>query len=254
MLLAVDVGNSNLVLGIWDGHEWTVLPRTDTHPVLSARDYIKRIKQLLDDESITPDTISSVIISSVVPDVTGSLSKALADLFHENPVLLNAQTDTGMELQADHPERVGADLIADAAGAYALVNDRCIVVDFGTATTVMAVEPPGALTGVAICGGLKASVDALVGKAAQLGDIPLEVPASPMGKNTEQAMQAGLVLGHLCMVEGLIDRMRKEMGSAQVVATGGLVSLFAAHTNHFDHVEPTLTLDGLKIIAERQGQ
>jgi type III pantothenate kinase len=187
----------------------------------------------------------------VVPPVTGALSKSLADLFHINPLLLNAQTDTGISLKAEHPERVGADLIADAVGAYGLIKDTCIVVDFGTATTLIAVEKPGILSGAAICAGLNVSIEALVGKTAQLQGIPLEIPASSLGNNTVKAMQSGLILGHLCMVEGLIDRMKAELGPAKVAATGGLVSLLAPHTEHFDYVEPMLTLDGLRIIAER---
>lgn len=252
MLLAVDVGNSNIVTGVWDGSNWMTLPRIDTHPVLNKKSYQKRFKQLLNHSSVNISLIDTIIISSVVPPVTGPISEALSTVFKVEPIILSSKTETGIRLAADHPERVGTDLIADAAGAYALINDTCIVVDFGTATTVMAVENPGVLGGVAICAGLKVSVESLVGKTAQLQDIPLEIPSSPMGKNTVEAMQAGLVMGHLCMVEGLIDRMKKELGNAPVVATGGLVSLFAPRTNHFDFVEPNLTLNGLRYIAEQQ--
>lgn len=252
MLLAVDIGNSNIVMGICNGGQWTILPRVDTHPVLKAVEYEKHLKELFAEQSLALDEIHSVIISSVVPPVTNPISQALGDVFELDPIILNYKTDTGIRLKADHPERVGTDLIADAAGAYHLVDDTCIVVDFGTATTVMAVEKPGVLSGVSICSGLKVSVEALVGKTAQLQDIPLEIPSTTLGKNTVEAMQAGLVLGHLCMVEGLIDRMKKEVGPVKVVATGGLVSLFAPETNHFDYIKPTLTLDGLRLIAEKQ--
>lgn len=254
MLLAVDIGNSNIVMGIWNGGQWTILPRVDTHPVLNAEQYRKRLKELFAEQSFALNEIRSVIVSSVVPPITGPIEQALADLFDLGPIILNARTDTGIRLTADYPDRVGTDLIADAAGAYHLVNESCIVVDFGTATTVMAVEKPGVLGGVSICSGLKVSVEALVGKTAQLQNIPLEIPSTTLGKNTAEAMQAGLVLGHLCMVEGLIDRMKKEVGSVKVVATGGLVSLFAPETDHFDYIEPTLTLDGLRLIAERQSE
>lgn len=252
MLLAVDIGNSNIVMGIWNGGQWTILPRVDTHPVLKAAEYEKRLKELFAEQSLAVDQIHSIIVSSVVPPITGPISEALTKVFSLGPIILNYQTDTGIQLMADHPERVGTDLIADAAGAYHLVDDTCIVVDFGTATTVMAVENPGVLSGVAICSGLKVSVEALVGKTAQLQDIPLEIPSTTLGKNTAEAMQAGLVLGHLCMVEGLIDRIKKEVGAVKVVATGGLVPIFAPETNHFDYIKSTLTLDGLRLIAERQ--
>lgn len=253
MLLAADIGNSNIVLALWDGHRWAKSVRIDTTPLLQEKEYERYLRELLDEAGGVPAVVTDSIISSVVPAVTGPVAGAMAGLFQAEPTVLNARTDTGIRLAAEHPERVGADLIADAAGAYALVEDTCIVVDLGTATTLMAIEHPGVLIGGAICAGLRVSVDSLVEKTAQLQSIPLEIPASAIGRNTEKAMQSGLVLGHLCMVEGLIDRQRDELGPAPVVATGGLVSLLASETDYFDYVEPMLTLDGLRIIAERQG-
>ncbi len=253
MLLTVDIGNSNIVTGIWVEQDWKPLLRIDTHPVLDPEGYAGKISKWLQGLNLGGHAPNKAIVSSVVPDATSPFAAALEQTFEVAPIILDAKTDTGIKLETDHPERVGTDLVADAAGAYALVQNTCIVVDFGTATTVMAIEKPGRLAGVAICAGLKASIEALVGKAAQLQDIPLELPPSPIGKNTVQAMQAGLVLGHVCMVEGLVDRIKAELGAVKVVATGGLVSLLAPHTEHFDMVEPMLTLDGLRIIAERQG-
>ena len=247
MLLAVDVGNSNIVFGIWDGNVWVQQTRVETHHAKKTDAFVALLRELSAERDV-----DSAIISSVVPPLNDPLFCAIKTFLGIDALILMARLDTGITLGTDQPERVGTDLIADAVGAYRLVNDDCIVVDFGTATTVMAVENPGKLTGVAICTGLKVSVDALVGKTAQLPDIPLEVPAAALGTNTVKAMQSGLVLGHLCMVEGLIDRIKNEKKINSVVATGGLVSLFAPHTQHFNYVEPTLTLDGLRIIAERQ--
>ena len=249
MLLAVDVGNSNTVFGIWDGKAWIRQTRVETHPAKKTEALVALLRELS-----AGHNVDSAIISSVVPSQNDPLSKAIKKCLGIKALILTSRMDTGVTLGADQPERVGADLIADAVGAYCLVNDDCIVVDFGTATTVMAVEKPGKLTGVAICTGLKVSIDALVGKTAQLPDIPLEIPDATLGRNTVKAMQSGLVLGHLCMVEGLIDRIKKEKKISAVVATGGLVSLFAPHTQHFSYVEPMLTLDGLRIIAERNDQ
>lgn len=252
MLLTVDVGNTNIVLAIWNGKKWISRERIETHPVDDTKRVLAAVQTIMND--IPADgSISCAIISSVVPPINRHLQTIIEDELGFPPIVLSSKTDTGITLAAEHPEKVGADLIADAAGAYGLVQDTCIVVDFGTATTVMSIEKPGVLVGGAICAGLKVSVEALIGKTAQLQDIPLEIPESPLGKNTIEAMQSGLVLGHLCMVEGLVDRMKAELGSVKVVATGGLVSLFKPHTNHFDYVEPMLTLDGLRIIAERQG-
>ena len=247
MFFAIDVGNSNIVWSAWDGAQWHESYRFDTQ----AGDYKDRLHAWLKKAELDRQAITSVMISSVVPDITRQLQQVITELLEVEPVLLNAKTDTGITLGADKPERVGADLIADAVGAYALVEDDCIVVDFGTATTVMAVEKPGVLSGVAICTGLNVSIEALVSKAAQLEDIPLEVPDSPLGKNTVAAMQSGLILGHICMVERLIERIQQEIGPAAVVATGGLVTLLAPHTDSFNFVEPLLTLDGLRLTAKR---
>lgn len=255
MLLAADIGNSNIVLALWDGTAWKATRRINTYPVLQPEAYREELQAMLRaaGTDANPGPGMATIISSVVPVVTNPVARAMEGLAGTAPIVLDAHTDTGITLGAEHPERVGADLIADAVGAYALVGDRCIVVDLGTATTVMALDEKGTLAGGAICTGLQVSVDSLVEKAAQLQSIPLEIPESAIGRNTITAMQSGLVLGHLCMVEGLIDRQRAELGPARVVATGGLASVLAPRTSHFDYVEPMLTLDGLRIIAERQG-
>ncbi len=249
MLLAIDIGNSNIVCGCWSEDKWASIERFETKPV-SVEVYKKQIIAFLDE--LNSSNISKVIISSVVPEVTEPALEILERLLHSKPLLLNAAFDTGIAIETDHPEKVGTDLIADAAGAYYLIQDTCLIVDFGTATTLMTVEKPGILRGVSICAGLKASKEALVGKAAQLFDVPLQPPPSILGKNTIEAMQSGLVLGHISMVEGLVDRIKKETGTAKVVVTGGFAEMLAPLTDVFDEVEPTLTLDGLRIIAERQ--
>ncbi len=141
--------------------------------------------------------------------------------------------------------------MADAVAAYERFQDNCIVVDFGTATTFTAVAAPGELLGVAIAAGLNVTADALVSHTAQLPHVELVPPPSIIGRNTIHAMQAGLVVGYVAMVEGIVDRMRAELGSASVVATGGLSSVIGPLTGRFDAVEPWLTLDGLRLIAER---
>ncbi len=248
MLLAVDIGNSNIVFGVWGDEKWVTSGRFETYPV-DVTQYKSRSEELLNEHK---SRISDIIISSVVPAASQPMADLLSSLLRSEPELLDATFDLGIVVQTDHPEKVGTDLIADAAGAYHLVRDNCVVVDFGTATTIIAVEKPGALTGAAICAGLKASKEALAGKTAQLFDVPLEPPSSVLGKNTIEAMQSGLVLGHIAMVEGLVERMKKKTGPAKVVATGGLVEMLAPLTDLFDFVEPMLTLDGLRLIAEQQ--
>ena len=151
----------------------------------------------------------------------------------------------------DHPEQVGSDRIADAVAAYERFNSNCIVVDFGTATAFTVVAEPGEMIGAVIAAGLNTIADALVRRTAQLPQVELVPPPSVIGRNTIHAMQSGLVLGHIAMVEGLVSRIKAELGSAQVIATGGLSTVLAPHTDCFDAVDPWLTLDGLRLIAER---
>ena len=249
----MDIGNSNIVIGASENGEWVHQWRIQTDDNKTADEYGVLFHNLFEEAGLGYRKFSRIILCSVVPQLTQTISEVFAKRSHTDPLILNGKVDTGISLKTQHPESVGADLIADAAGAYKLVGDDCIVVDFGTATTVIAVQKPGELIGGAICAGLKVTIDALVGKAAQLSQIPLEPPTEVIGRNTIEAMQSGLVVGHLCMVEGLIDRMKKQLDSetVKVIATGGLSEKVGPHTDYFDVVDPKLTLDGLRLIAER---
>ncbi|MEL7833253.1 type III pantothenate kinase [Fodinibius sp. Rm-B-1B1-1] len=253
MLLALDIGNSNIVIGASSNGEWEHQWRIQTDTDKTADEYIVLFNSLFSEIDLAFNKFDHVIISSVVPQLTRTVSEVFEKKSHTEVLILNGDVDTGLAIKRVNRKSVGADLIADSVGAYALFGDNCIVVDFGTATTVMAVQNPGELIGGAICAGLKVTIDALVGKTAQLSQIPLEPPKQVIGGSTMEAMQSGLVLGHLCMIEGLIDRMKKQLGgSAKVVATGGLSEQIAEHTDYFDVIDPMLTLDGLRLIMERQ--
>lgn len=254
MLLALDIGNSNIVIGASENGTWVHQWRIQTQDDKTADEYGVLFRSLFEADDLTYEQFDHIIIGSVVPQLTETISKVFTRRSDIQPIILNGKIDTGISIETENPHSVGADLIADAVGAHGLIQDDCIVVDFGTATTVMVVEDPGALSGVAICAGLKVTIDALVGKAAQLSQIPLEPPPSVLGKNTVEAMQSGMVLGHLCMVEGLIGRMKDELysDSIKVIATGGLSEKVGPYTNYFDVIDPKLTLDGLRLIAERQ--
>jgi type III pantothenate kinase len=167
------------------------------------------------------------------------------------PLILRYGVNTSIAIETEHPQATGNDLVANAVAGWNYFHTNCIVVNFGTATTLTAVAEPGRMLGVSIAAGLATTADALAGKAAQLAHIPLAGPPSAIGRNTEHSMQSGLVLGHVAMVEGLIDRMRVELPHAQVIATGGLVGILAPLTAYFDAVDPWLTLEGLRLIAER---
>ncbi len=253
MLLALDIGNSNIVIGASKNGEWSHQWRIQTDTDKTADEYVVMFNSLFSEEGLAFNRFDQIIISSVVPQLTQTISEVFEKKSHTKALILNGEVDTGLTIKRVNRKSVGADLIAGAVGAYDLFEDDCIVVDFGTATTVMAVQNPGELIGGSICAGLKVTIDALVGKTAQLSQIPLEPPKQVIGGSTMEAMQSGLVLGHLCMIEGLIDRMKKQLGgSAKVVATGGLSNQIAEHTNYFDVIDPMLTLDGLRLIMERQ--
>lgn len=253
MLLALDIGNSNIVIGASANGEWRHQWRIQTDTDKTADEYAVLFNSLFADFGLTFNKFNRIIISSVVPQLTRTISEVFEKKSHTEVLILDGEVDTGLKIKRINRKSVGADLIADAVGAYALFEDDCIVVDFGTATTIMAVQKPGELIGGSICAGLKVTIDALVGKTAQLSQIPMAPPKQVIGGSTLEAMQSGLVLGHLCMIEGLIDRMKQQMGSSvKVVATGGLSETIAEHTDYFDVIDSMLTLDGLRLIIERQ--
>jgi type III pantothenate kinase len=254
MLLALDIGNSNIVIGASSNGKWKHRWRIQTDTDKTADEYSVLFNSLFSEAELGFSNFNRIIISSVVPQLTQTISEVFEKKSHTEALILNGEVETGLKIKRLNRKSVGADLIADAVGAYALFKDDCIVVDFGTATTLMAVQKPGELIGGSICAGLKVTIDALVGKTAQLSQIPLEPPKQVIGGSTMEAMQSGLVLGHLCMIEGLVDRMQKKMEeSAKVIATGGLSEKIAEHTDYFDVIDPMLTLDGLRLIMERQG-
>jgi len=252
MLLALDIGNSNIVIGASLDGDWKHQWRIQTDADETSDQYAMLFKNLFEEANLSYGDFNHIIICSVVPQLTSTISEVFEKRSHVEPLILNGNVNTGIKVKTASPQSVGADLIADSVGAYEVCKDNCIVVDFGTATTLMAVRNPGEMIGGAICAGLKVTIDALVGKAAQLSQIPIEQPNDVIGANTMDAMKSGLILGHLCMVEGLIDRMREKMGSAKVVVTGGLSEKVGSYTDYFDVVDPMLTLDGLRLIMERQ--
>lgn len=251
MFLAADVGNSNIVIGIYHKGDWVQVWRVETDSGKVRDDYVSQLRSLLSAANLQSDTVTQAMIASVVPNLSAELMAAIEKVTGIEPLNLDYRTDTGIHLQTERPEEIGPDLIAGVVAGYHAVGQACIVVDFGTATTLMAVQEPGVLVGGAICAGLKITAESLVSRAAMLKEIPLEPPSQVLAKGTVEAMQSGLVLGHVCMVEGLIDRMKKEIGPAKVVATGGLAQLLAEQTDQFDVVDPLLTLEGMRIISER---
>lgn len=252
MLLAIDIGNTNIVFGVYAQQEWRHQWRVQTIRERMPDEYAVLFQGFLQQAGLDFSVFDQVILSSVVPQLTRGVANMVADRVNHPPLVLKpAETPTGIVIDTEQPDKIGSDLVANAVAAYDYFKSDCVVVDFGTATTFTAVAEPGILRGVAIAAGLNTTANALSSKAAQLPFIDLVAPPSIIGRNTIHAMQAGLVLGYVAMVEGVIDRIRAELPGASVVATGGLSRVIGPLTTHFDVVEPYLTLDGLRLIAER---
>ncbi|KPJ88195.1 MAG: type III pantothenate kinase [Spirochaetes bacterium DG_61] len=252
MLLCIDIGNTNLVLGLWKEGKWLAQWRIRTDREKMPDEYVLLLKALLGDRGYDLRSVTRVVIGSVVP----RLKKVFRDLFEEyvrvHPLILGPGVRTGLRILIDNPTELGADLVADAVAAYHRLRTACIIVDFGTATTFSAVSAEGDFLGVAIAPGLEVAVDALSSSTAQLPRISLSAPPKVIGTNTVHSMQSGLIYGYVGLVEGLIKRIRQELGEgAQVIATGGLSRILAPYTREFNLVDPELTLDGLRIIGER---
>lgn len=252
MLLAIDIGNTNIVFGVHDGVQWTHHWRVQTVHERMPDEYAVLFRGFLREAGLDLDGFERIILGSVVPKLTQGIAQMVAQRANRAPLILRpAEMVLGITIKTEHPDKIGSDLVADAVAAYDRFQGNCIVVDFGTATTFTAVAAPGDLLGVAIAAGLNVTADALVSRTAQLPHVELAPPPSVIGRNTIHSMQAGLVVGYVAMVEGIVDRMRAELGEASVVATGGLSSVIGPLTDRFDAVDPWLTLDGLRLIAER---
>ena len=208
MLLAIDIGNTNVVFGIHDGEKWVAQWRIRTVPDKMPDEYAVLFKEFLRDQDIQLTDIQRVVVSSVVPALTGVFHELCHRYVSRSPLVLGPGVRTGLNVRTDNPIEVGADLIANAVAAYDRFRCNCIVVDFGTATTFSAVAEPGEFLGVAIAPGLDLAADALAGQTAQLPRVQLVAPPAAIGKNTVHSMQAGLVLGYVGLTEGLIGRLR----------------------------------------------
>lgn len=253
MLLAIDVGNTNIVFGVHDDTTWIHQWRIQTAPNRMPDEYAVLFQSLLArDAKLDLKRFDRVIVSSVVPQLTAGLADMIHRRSNSKPLILTNALDIGIEINTDAPGRVGADILADCVAAYHQTQDNCIVVDFGTATTFTAITKPGVMQGTAIAAGLNITIDALVNQTAQLPQIELCAPPTMVAKNTIHAMQAGLVVGYVAMVEGIVERMKAEMQtSVRTIATGGLSAVIEPLTSIFDTVDPWLTLEGLRLIALR---
>jgi type III pantothenate kinase len=257
MLLAIDVGNTNVVFALFDKREIKTRWRIATDPRRTGDEYAVWLMQLLTIEGFTREDIGSIIVATVVPRALHNIEVLAEKYFKVTPMVAGqAPVEYGMEIDVDEPRSLGADRAVNAVAAHAKYPGDLIVVDFGTATTFDAIDFNGAYKGGSIAPGLNLSLDALVGNTAKLPRIAIENPKtdSVIGRNTEDQMLIGVFWGYVSLIEGLIARMRAEIGRpAKVIATGGLAIMFQEHTRLFDAVDSDLTLDGLAILAERAG-
>lgn len=249
MLLCIDIGNTNIKLGLFDGDKIRAHWRISTDRTRLADEYAMLLLDLFRAEQISLDAVSGVALSSVVPPLTPEFVELSKRYLKQTPLVVGPGVKTGMNIRTDHPAEVGSDLIVHAVAARALYGAPVIVIAFGTATAFSAVAASGDFVGVVIAPGVATSAEALFRFAAKLPQVELARPPHTIGKNTVHSMQAGLVFGYAGLVEGIVKRMRTELGgNARVVATGGLAALIAAETNVIEHVEPNLTLLGLRQI------
>jgi len=257
MLLAIDAGNTNLVFALVEDGEIRARWRIATDPRRTADEYAVWLHQLLALEGYTKADVGAVIIGTVVPRALHNLEVLATKYFGAEPLVAGeAPVEWGIALDVAEPKSVGADRVLNAIAAHALYEGDLIVVDFGTAATFDVVDYTGAYKGGIIAPGINLSLDALVNAAAKLPRIAIEAPASKsvIGRTTEEQMHIGIYWGYVAMIEGLVARLKAEIGRpVKVVATGGLATLFDAHTEVFDAIEGDLTIRGLAMLYARKG-
>ncbi|BDF35577.1 MULTISPECIES: type III pantothenate kinase [Extibacter] len=253
MLLVIDVGNTNITLGVFKEDELLGTFRMTTKLPRTSDEYGITLKELVERQGILSADISAVIIASVVPDIMHSLGSSIIKYFGIKPVVVSAGIKTGIRIVTENPRQVGPDRIVDAVAAYTLHGGPVIVLDFGTATTYDVVGVDGTFEAGITAPGIRTSAQALWGEAAMLPAIEIKKPDSILAKETISSMQAGLVYGQIGQTEYIVNKIKEEAGyaDAKVVATGGLGKLIAAETDVIDIYDSQLTLKGLRIIYEK---
>ncbi|MCO6476798.1 MAG: type III pantothenate kinase [Phaeodactylibacter sp.] len=256
MLLAIDIGNSNVTFGLANGgrweHTWRLPTMADGEALLY---YEVQITNFLLECDIPADQIRQAVISTVVPALRATFEELAFHLFRTRPILVGPDIYPRLRLQISRPEELGTDLYANAVAAHYLFQQDCIITDFGTALTFTTVNAAGELLGVSIAPGLKTAISSLFQKTAQLPEVPLELPASAVGKNTVHAIQSGILIGYVGLVRHMLQAIRAELGQQYIaIATGGLSSILHPLKDEFFAIEPNLTLDGLRLIGEEVGR
>jgi type III pantothenate kinase len=249
MFLAIDIGNTNITLGVYEGEHLRATWRVATVHDRMPDEYGILLSQLLQHKGVPPEGITGVAIASVVPSLTGAFRQASLDYLHREPLVVDAGVKTGVRIRYENPREVGADRVVDCAAVQAKYGGPACVVDFGTATTFDAISREGDYLGGAIAPGIGIAAEALFSRASKLYRVELVAPPRAIGTNTVTALQSGIFYGYVGLVEGLVARFQRELGDdMKVIATGGLAEVVARETSVIQYVDPWLTLDGLRIV------
>lgn len=252
MLLVIDIGNTNIVLGLFDGQDLKQDWRLHTSRNRTSDEYGIFIRSLLEHADIDPNQITAVIISSVVPPLTGDIENMCRRYFEQEPLVVGPGLKTGMPIMYENPREVGADRIVNAVAAYEQYKTAGVVVDFGTATTFDAIGAKGEYLGGAIAPGIGIGAEALFQRASKLPRVSVERPPRVIGRNTVHSIQSGLFFGYVGLVDEMVRRMQEELeGPSFVIATGGLAPMIASESKTIQAVDNGLTLTGLRMLYER---
>lgn len=252
MILAVDMGNTNIVVGCIDDTKTYFVERISTDTSKTALEYAVSFKTILELNHTDIDAIDGAIISSVVPPITDVIAEAVRKIVGVNPMIVGPGIKTGLNIKMDNPKAIGSDLIVDSVAGIQEYGAPIIVIDMGTATTISVVDKDCVYVGGAIIPGVRVSMEALTSNAAQLYDVSLNAPKNVIGKNTIDAVRSGLILGGAATIDGMIDRMEEELGyHTTLVATGGLAKVIVPLCKHDIILDDDLLLKGLKIIYDK---
>ena len=250
MILGIDVGNTNIKYGVFDGERIAASFRVSSRLSRTADEYGAVLVNLLKDKGIEKTDIDGIIMSSVIPPLNYTICHMCEYFFGKTPLMVGPGIKTGLNVKVENPKEVGADRIVNSVSAYNKYGGPIVVIDFGTATTFNVIDENGALTGGVIAPGVKTALESLVHNTAQLPMIELDAPESVIGKNTKSSMQAGIIFGFSGLVDNIINKIKRKLNKTDltVVATGGLGEIIAKEASCIDKVDRTLTLDGLRMI------
>ena len=252
MILAIDIGNTNIVLGGFKDESLVFVTRMETSPSKTEDEYASKILSILSMHNISKNDINGAIISSVVPPLNAVMKKAVKFAYGVEPLLVGPGIKTGINIHCDNPASVGADLICACVAARHLYGSPSLVIDMGTATKMMVIDKTGTFIGVSIIPGVRMGLKALSSDTAQLPQIGLDAPESVIGKNTVDCMKSGVIFGNASLIDGMIDRFNQEMGEELAVyATGGLAGTIIPHCKHKITVDEDMLLKGLYIIYKK---